>query len=562
MTEYLKKLFEQIQSFLSKQTPKKKLAIGLVMLGIVTAIGILFMWAGNTSYVTLMTNLGPEDSTHIIRLLREKHIPFKVDPSGKTISVPQESLYEFRLELATSGLPQTGVVGYEVFDKQSLGTTSFVQKMNQKRALEGELMRSINAIRGVKRSRVHLAIPQKSTFIEDQKKSTASVVIDLEAGTVLSEKQVFGIGNLVSRAVEGMDINDVVVMNAEGKILSKNSNDPLSATTATQLDYEQKLEGDFERRIESVLSKVVGEGHVVAKVTADLDFSQVNETQTIYDSDGAAVRSVEKHNDSMNGTRPGPYGVSGSSANNPGQTPSANGEVKTETVKSNEVTNYEVPQTVKRTLKSTGTIKRLSVAIVIDGKKVKSTDKDGKVTARVESWSPEKLKEFTDIASSAVGLDKKRGDTLEIKNIEFTTEDFEEADRLMREAEQRNYIKNLALYLIIGLVIVFFFLFVVRPFIKWITESTIDTVDTFLPQTIEELEKMQKTTNLPIIEEVVPVLPDSVDPDKVEGEMIKEKIITMVDANPHKAALILRDWLHQKKESAEPAKTKEKSASA
>jgi flagellar M-ring protein FliF len=192
LTEYLKKLFEQIQSFLSKQTPKKKLAIGLVMLGIVTAIGILFMWAGNTSYVTLMTNLGPEDSTHIIRLLREKHIPFKVDPSGKTISVPQESLYEFRLELATSGLPQTGVVGYEVFDKQSLGTTSFVQKMNQKRALEGELMRSINAIRGVKRSRVHLAIPQKSTFIEDQKKSTASVVIDLEAGTVLSEKQVLG----------------------------------------------------------------------------------------------------------------------------------------------------------------------------------------------------------------------------------------------------------------------------------------------------------------------------------------------------------------------------------
>jgi flagellar M-ring protein FliF len=562
VVEYLKKLWTQIESFLSRQSPKKKASIGLVLLSIGAVIIGLFIWAGSTNYVTLMSNLNPEDSTSVIRLLREKHIPFKVDPSGKNISVPPESLYEFRLELATLGLPQTGVVGYEVFDKQSLGTTSFVQKMNQKRALEGELMRSINSIHGVKRSRVHLAIPQKSTFLEDQKKSTASVVIDLEPGIVLADKQVYGIGNLVSRAVEGMDLNDVVVMNSDGKILSKNSNDALSAATGTQLEYEQKLEGDYERRIESVLSKVVGEGHVVAKVTADLDFSQVNETQTTYDSDGAAVRSVEKHNDSMNGSRPGPYGVAGSASNTPGQTPTANGEVKTETVKVNEVTNYEVPQTVKRTMKSAGTIKRLSVAVVIDGKKVKVTGQDGVVANRVEPWPAEKLKEFSDIAASAVGLDRKRGDSLEIKNIEFSTEDFEEADRFIREAEQRKYVKNLVMYSVIGLIIIFFFLFVVRPFIKWITESTIDTVDTFLPQTIEELEKMQKNTNLPIIEEVVPVLPDSVDPDKVEGEMIREKIITMVDSNPHKAALILKDWLHQEQKRSESQKTKDKSVSA
>jgi flagellar M-ring protein FliF len=453
---------------------------------------------------------------------------------------------QLRLELASMGLPQTSVVGYEVFDKQSLGTTSFVQKVNQKRALEGELTRTIATIKGVRRARVHLAMPQKSTFVEDQKKSTASVAVELDPGMVLSEKQIYGIGNLVAKAVEGMDVTDVVIVDGNGKVLSKNASDPLAQATATQLEFQQKKEEEYEKRIESILSRVVGEGRVVAKVSAELDFAQVNETQTIYDSEGSAVRSVEKRNDAASGTRPGPYGLSGAASNQPGQPPAANGEVKTETTKSNEVTNYEVPQTVRRTTKPTGSVKRLSVAVVIDGKTVKTTGKDGVVTSKVEAWSEEKLKEFGDIAMNAVGLDKKRGDTIEIKNMEFTREDFDEAQRFIAEKEHRSYVQNIVMYAVIGLIIGLFFLVVVRPFIKWITENTIDSVDTFLPQTIEELERLQKNATLPGLEETVPVLPDKIDPEKVEGEMIKEKIITLVDANPHKAALILKDWLHVK----------------
>ena len=543
MDTYLSKMFTQIREFLKSLSLGKKIAMAVVSLAIIGGLGTLFIWAGNTNYVPVMTNLDGEDSTHIIRFLREKHIPFKLDANGKSVLIPPENLYELRLELATMGLPQSGVVGYELFDKQSIGTTSFVQKLNQKRAQEGELVRTINSIKGVRRSRVHLALPQKTTFVEDQKKSTASVVVDLEPGTVLSEKQVYGIGNLVARAVEGLEVTDVVIMNSDGKILSKNPSDPLTLATANQLDFQGKVEVDLEKRIEAMLSRVVGDGHVVAKVNAELDFSQVNETQTVYDQDGAAIRSVEKHNDSMNGVRPGPYGVSGNAANNPAQTPSTNGEVKTETTKNNEVTNYEVPQIVRRTTRSQGAIKRLSVAVVVDGKVVKSV-KDGKTVTTTESWSPEKLKEFQEIASGAVGLDKKRGDILEIKNMEFTHEDFEEAQKFLAEKDTKAYIQSSVIYSVIGLTILLFFIFVVRPFIKWITENTIDSVDSFLPQTIEELEGLQKNTNLPALEEVVPVLPDSVDPMKVEGEMIKEKIITLVDANPHKAALILKDWLH------------------
>ncbi|HAR43347.1 MAG TPA: flagellar M-ring protein FliF, partial [Bdellovibrionales bacterium] len=319
MFAYFKKVFVQIDDFIKSLSPMKKLAMGVTLAGIVASMTALFFWASETAYVPLMSNLNPEDSTSIIRVLRDKRIPFKVDTTGKNISIPSESVYELRLELASMGYPQSSVVGYEVFDKQTLGTTSFVQKVNQKRAQEGELMRTINTIKGVRHSRVHLALPQKSTFVEDHKKSTASVVLDLEPGTVLDEKQVYGIGNLVARSIEGgMDPSDVVIVDSNGKVLSKNNSDPLSAATATQLEFQHKIESDLERRVEGMLGRVVGEGRVVAKVTADLDFAQVNETQTIVDGDSSAVLSKETRSDNMMGTRPGPVGAAGAISNLPG----------------------------------------------------------------------------------------------------------------------------------------------------------------------------------------------------------------------------------------------------
>lgn len=556
MADYLQKVFGQIGDFLKGMTASKKLAL----LGMIVVVGggmsWVFFWAGHTTFTPLMTNLSPDDAANVIRVLKEKRIPFKVDASGKNITVPPENVDELRLSLAGSGLPQSGIVGYEVFDKQNLGTTSFVQRVNQKRALEGEIMRTIKSIKGVRYVRVHLALPQKSTFVEDQKKSSASVALDLEPGVILNEKQIFGIGHLVARAVEGMDHSDVVIVDSDGKLLSKNNSDPMAVASASQLDHRQKLEKDTEQRIEAMLSHVVGEGHVVARVTADLDFSQVSETQTIYDGDGAAVRSTQKDAKSMEGSRPGAYGAAGVVANQPGAPAPGNQQVKNDTKQNAEVTNYEIPQTIRKTSKAVGSIKKLSVAVVVDGKITKTTDKDGKTLTKVDAWPPEKLKEFEDIVASAAGIDRKRGDVLDLKSMEFKREDFEEAQQILNEREKKTYIQNMIVYAVIGLTIVLFFLLVVRPFIKWITENTIDSVDTFLPQTLEELEKMQKNQTLPGLEDTVPILPDEIDPEKVQGEMIKEKIVTMIDANPHKAAMILRDWLHtegtKKKEEKEP----------
>lgn len=541
--EFINRIIKQITDFLNGQSTQKKIAMSVTAVAIIAGVAGLFIWAGDRTYSPLMTNLSPEDSANILRVLREKNVPFKVDSTGKNISVSPESIDQLRMELAIMGMPQSSVVGYEVFDKSSLGQTTFVQKVNQKRALEGELMRTINSIHGVRRSRVHLAIPQKSTFVEDQKKASASVVLDLEPGAVLNEKQVYGIGNLVARAVEGLDQNEVAIVDSLGKTLSKNNGDALSGLSASQMEFRQSVEHEMERRVEEMMSRVVGDGHVVARVTADLDFSSVTERQTTYDQDGSAVRSQQTNKQSMEGFRPTASGVVGAQSNLPlaGQQPSS--VRTTDTKLDGGITNYAVPETVKTTTRNPGAIKRLSVAVVVDGKLIKTKDKDGVIQSKTEAWAPEKLKEFESVIASAVGLDKKRGDSLEVKTMEFSQADFSEAEALLADHERKAYYKSMLLYAGMGLVIVLFFLMVVRPFIKWITDNTSDGVDTFLPQTLEELEKMQKGAPLPGMEDVVQGMPDQIDPEKIESEMVKEKVVSLVDANPQKAALILRDWL-------------------
>jgi flagellar M-ring protein FliF len=266
----------------------------------------------------------------------------------------------------------------------------------------------------------------------------------------------------------------------------------------------------------------------------------------------------------MDGSRPLASGAPGASSNTPGEQPGvvASNSIRNNTAKSNEIVNYDIPKIIRNTQKPTGTIRKLSVAVLVDGKQVRGpASADGKVETKTEAWSAEKIKEFEALAAGALALDRKRGDTLEIKNIDFVPEDFEEAQRILDATATRGYIQSLIVYGVIGLIILLFFFLVVRPYVRWITENTTDSVDTFLPQTIEELEKIQKSSTLAQLEEVVPDLPDRLDPEKVEGEMIREKIVTLVDNNPQKASLILKEWLVQKP-IKEPLGDKGKSASA
>ena len=558
--QFLNRVFSQIQDFFKGLSATKKLGLAIVGAVIIVVVAGSMIWASKQAYQPVMHGpLNAEDSANIMRLLREKKIPFQVDPTGKEVQVPPEYLNDLRLELAMEGMPQSSGVGYELFDKQSFGTTSFMNKVNQKRALEGELMRSINTIKGVKRSRVHLAIPDKTAFVEDQKRPTASVILDIESGITLSEKQVFGVTHLVSSAVEGLDASNVVIVDSFGKEISKTTHDSLVSLTSEQADFKRKLEEDYQRRVEETLGKVVGAGHVKVDVSADLDFSSVSEQQTLLDQDGATVKSSQKTNETMDSSRPTASGLAGAVSNTPGDQPGAvppSPSVKSNTQKTNDIVNYDIPKTVRTTQHSTGNIKKLSVAVLIDGKNTHSTGADGKIENKNEAWSAEQVKDFEAIVTSALALDKKRGDSLEIKNMQFVQEDFEEAQRILDAATMRNYVQTLVVYGMIGAVILLFFFFVVRPYIRWITENTTESVDTFLPQTIEELEKIQKSGTMAQLEEVVPDLPDRLDPEKVEGEMIREKIVTMIDHNPQKASLVLKEWLVQGKATIRDDKAK------
>lgn len=547
MGEFLNRILERFNEFFQSLSPGKRIGLVTVAIVIVATITTMFYWASKTSYTQLLTNLSPEDSTAVIRYLREKRIPFIVDESGRTLSVPPEKVYDLRLELASSGLAQTGVVGYEVFDKQSFGATSTVQRINEQRALEGELIRTINHIKGIQRSRVHLAIPQKSAFIEtEDKKPTASVILDLDPGANPSEEEVRGIQRLVAAAVKGLDMNSVTIISNAGKQLSQNSDDPAAAFAAASLDYQRKFEKKMEDKIASMLSTITGEGKVVAKVNADFDFSNVSKTQTLFDGENAAVKTVDKDTDSMNGARPLPNGQPGVRAQVPGaENQIANNPIATNSTQRNrEVTNYEVPKTTINEQKPMATLKRLSVAVMVDTVPVADANAPGGFVQ--QKLTEAQIAEFRSMVGNAVGWDKERDPPIEVRSMSFFKEDLEAANKAVQESERNRLITDIAKWSVIGLIFGLFFFFVVRPFIKWITENTVDSVEDFLPQTLEELERAQAKQVQQSLEDILPEIEEKVDPEKVQSEMLKDKVVSLVNDNPHKASQILHDWIVEK----------------
>ena len=344
----------------------------------------------------------------------------------------------------------------------------------------------------MKRARVHLSIPESSPFVSNKKPPGASVVIELDHGVILTKSEIQGIGQLVSSAVDGMRMESVVILDARGKKLSDNMGDSMTANTANRIALEQKLNKEYENKIEEILGKVVGDGKVIAKVAVKLDFTESVETETTFDGENAATLSEVANVQKLNGSRPSPQGIPGARSNLPGETPQPGiPETRNNVDKSLVTKNYNVPTKVKKSKKPTATVSNMSIAVMIDGKRVQVTGEDGNVSTRYEEWSEADLANFSAIVAGAVGISERRGDQLTIKNMEFAQEDLDSIEAMMREKENRELIKNVAKYFSIGFVISLFFFLVVRPFIQWITDNTVESVEDFLPKTLEELEKVQ-----------------------------------------------------------------------
>lgn len=525
--------------------------IGMVGVLLAVMIGIV-VYSSKTDYKVLYTDLTKDDSATIARMLETGKINYQVKDDGKTIMVPEDQVEIWRLEIAKKGVNFTGTVGYEVFDKQAFGTTSFVQKINKQRALEGELVKTVMHLRGVTRARIHLSIPESSPFVSEKKPPSASVVLDVERGVTMTTDEVKGVQSLISSSVDGMRSHNVVIIDSRGKKLSENDGDNMSTETANRMALETRMNAQYEKKVEEILSRVIGEGKVIAKVAVKMDFTEKVETQTTYDAENTAVHAEVRNEQKMVGVRPSPQGIPGARSNLPGENPQPGiPETRNDVDKSIITRNFNVPTTVTKSKKPSAEISNLSVAVMVDGKKIPvlkdgmpMVNEDGVTVTKYQAWSEEELQNFQQIVASSLGINQTRGDKLVIKNMEFAKEDLAEMEAIMRARENRELYKNIVKYLIIGAIISLFFFMVVRPFIQWLTENSVESIEDFLPKTIEELEKIQANQRLPGLEDVLPSMDDRLNPEKIEGNMIREKIIALVEANPGKAAQVVHDMIH------------------
>lgn len=539
----------QFKEFYKSLGPTKRTALLVsVFIGFITLGTVLFMASGK-DYAVLLTNIPAEQLTTIIEKLNAKNVPYQLKEDSKTVMVPKEFLHATQMQLMSEiGSSRVGSIGLELFDKQDFGMNSYAQKINYQRALQGELMRAINTLTSVKQSKVILALPAKKTIMEESSPPSASVVVELHPGKELSADQVRGIRYLVSNSVEGMDVDHVSVIDEHGKMLSRQG-DSASGVSSDMMELKRKVEKDLEGRIESILSKVVGAGKVVARVDATINQKMITSVEEIVDPEKTAIRSQTSQEESLDGSRTSPTGVPGSRSNLPGAEDNSGGQAgfKQDVKKELKTVNFEVPKTVKNIKEAAGGVEKISVAVLIDGVATTTTDKDGKTDTKWASRTPEEIAKYESLVKNAIGFVSARGDKVNIESIQFQPEDFSESEKILTTLEKKKLVQSLLKWGLLGFSLMLFFFMVVRPFMQWITDSFSDSVEEMLPRTIEELEELNSVDNsLPGMGVMLPIMQESVDPEKAESELLKDRIMSLMQKDEEKATSAVSMWVSRK----------------
>ncbi|MFN3696885.1 MAG: flagellar basal-body MS-ring/collar protein FliF [Pseudobdellovibrio sp.] len=541
-------LLAQFNEFYKSLGPTKKMAFVASGLIVVVAMGLITFMASGKDYAVLLTNIPSDQVPVIIGKLNAKSVPYQLQADGKTITVPKEFLHATQMQLMSEvGTANMGSIGLELFEKESFGINSFSQKINFQRALQGELMRAINTLTAVKQSKVILALPQKKTIMEESTPPSASVVVSLNAGKQLTADQVRGIRFLVANAVEGMDPDRVTVLDEHGKMLSKKSDGALGASSEI-LELKSQVEKEYEERIDAILTKVVGTGRIVAKVDATLNNKVVSSVEEIVDPEKSATRSITTNEESMDGARTNPAGIPGSRSNVPGAEDN-NGQVgfKQDVKKEMKTVNYEVPKTVRNIKEAAGNVEKISVAVLVDGSMITKNGPDGKPVSQWEPRSAEEIAKYESLVKNAIGFNPARGDSVKIESIQFKPEDFAESEALLTSLEKKKLVQSLFKWGLLGFALLLFFFLVIRPFMQWVTDSFTDSVEDMLPRTIEELEELQSVDNtLPGLSGVLPTIQDTIDPDKAESELLKDRIMSLVSKDEEKASSAINLWVSRK----------------
>lgn len=474
---------------------KNLMTLGAGVAMLVALIAAAVMWGRTPDFKVLYSNLSDKDGGAILAQLSQMNIPYKHADGGGAIMVPSDQVHEARLKLASQGLPKGSTVGFELLENQRFGATQFQEQVNFQRGLEGELAKSIQSLSSVQNARVHLALPKQSAFLREQQKPSASVILNLYPGRTLDRAQVAGIVHLVSSSVPDLPMKNVTALDQNGTLLSSTGDiNSAGGLDPDKLNYLQQLEQSYIRRVIDLLEPIVGRNNVRAQVAADVDFAVIEQTaETFKPNVGEASVRSSAMNESSNGGGNNAQGVPGALSNQPpanptaplqgasaapGQAAAPKNDAGAGPGKREQTTNYEVDKTIRVEKRPVGSVKRLSVAVVVNNSK--STDADGKVT--MTPLSEADLAKITSLVREAVGFSQPRGDSLNVVNVPFNVDEkiAETEVPLWKQPENISLAKEIGkgLVLVIGLLVLVFGM--IRPALRSIgaRSAQIPSMDT------------------------------------------------------------------------------------
>ncbi|XHS76663.1 flagellar basal-body MS-ring/collar protein FliF [Burkholderiaceae bacterium UC74_6] len=522
---------------------RNKLLMGAGLAVLAACVLAITLWSNQGDFRPLFTGLSDKDGGAVIAQLAQMNVPYRNEPGG-IISVPAGQVYDLRMKLASQGLPKGGTVGFELMDKSSIGQTQFSERLNFQRGLEGELVRTITAMADVADARVHLALPQQNGFFREQQKPSASVMLTLRGGRVLDRNQIAGIVHLVSSSVPELSPKNVSVVDQTGALLSQSSDNQNGGLDDQQLQFKQRIEAGYTKRIQELLEPVVGKDNLRTSVTADLDFNQVESTAEEFkpnqNRDSASIRSAQSM-ESVNSTPALPTGIPGAATNQPPvpatapingasaplQTAQGTGSGQNSSRKES-TTNYEVDKTVRVVKNAVGSVRRLNTAIVVNYRSI--TDNKGKTTQ--EAVPQAELDKLDGLVREAMGFSTDRGDSIKIVSAPFIPEKPEADVPFWRQGGVvdigRSLITPLAL-VAIALIAVFG---MVRPALNMVKEQ----------RERDETQKAEREAAQELIDAEMggPIVPALVSPLHTNR---LERARQLARDNPAAVANIMREWM-------------------
>lgn len=548
--------------------PIRLAAIGIVAISLLGFFTFMTTRMTSGQMALLYSDLDGQDSSAIAKKLDGMKIPFEVSADGKTIKVSSDMVGKARMAAAGEGLPRGGSIGYEIFDqKEGFGTTSFVQNINHLRALEGELSRTISTLNTVSSARVHLVLPQRELFSRTESHATASVFLRLRG--VLSGEQVNAIKNLIAAAVPQLHTDNISIVDDKGNLLAKpkGSEDQASIDGANQTEMRSGFEMAQARKIEDLLAQSIGFGKVRAKVSAEMDFDRIVTQSEIYDPDSQVVRSQQTTTEESKNAEGTAAGAATVQSNLPSGIEQG-GSTNNSNNRNEETLNYEINKTVRNQVREGGQIRKLSVAVMVDGRYETEKDKDGK---EVKDGKPvyiarttEEMDQLKALVRSAVNLDTTRGDTLEVVNMRFQQAEAPAEQPLLNmmfgfPKEDFMHLVEILAMAGIGVLVL---LLVVRPLLNRVLESA-NTLGQAAQENTNNLLAGGGAGQLPgggglapgglltgtvAGEEESGALDQMIDIGRVEGRVKASslrKISEIVEKHPEESVAILRNWIYQ-----------------